>query len=68
MENTKLRIKKSQHMTKEEHNALIQFVQKSATKIDAAENLGLSRIVLDRVLYKKSGAPKTIDKILKALA
>ncbi len=62
-----LRKRKSERMTGAEIKRLKSFVHSHHTIIDAAEEIGIHRNVLDLVLIKGSGSPETIDKIRKIL-
>lgn len=57
------RIKKSIPLTESEQEKLKKYVASFHTKIDAVEHSGINRMTLDRVMYRGSGAPKTIDII-----
>ncbi len=54
-------------MTSAEIKTLKSFVHSHHTIIDAAEEIGISRHVLDAVLVKGSGSPETIFKIRNIL-
>lgn len=55
--------RKSIALTTEEFASLKDYAQKFNTGIECAENIGIHRNVLDRVLIVGSGSPETIDKI-----
>ncbi len=59
--------RKSQRLTKEQKTMLKVFVNGFNTIQEAAENLGISRQVLDRVLLVWSGSPENISIIVSKL-
>jgi hypothetical protein len=61
------RKRRSESLSKEEHKAFIKFFHSFQTKLDAEEEIGIKRQVLDLVAIKGSGSPETIGKIRKAL-
>lgn len=62
------RKRKSEKLSKDEFKALKSFVGGFDTVVDAAENIGIHRNVLDLVLIKGSGSPETIQKVRTAIA
>lgn len=67
METTKERIRKSERLLPDERKKFKQYVDSFETKIDCAESLGLSRVTLDRLIFKGSGKPETIEIVREAL-
>jgi hypothetical protein len=59
--------RKSEALTKVEFTALKQFAKGFRTGVECAEALGISRVVLDRILIVGSGSPDTVTKIKAAL-
>lgn len=59
--------RKSEALTKEEFTALKQFAKGFRTGVECAEVIGISRVVLDRILIVGSGSPETVNKIRTAL-
>lgn len=55
--------RKSVALTSEEFVSLKNYAKQFNTGIECAENIGIHRNVLDRVLIVGSGSPETIDKI-----
>lgn len=64
---TRKRIKRSEPLTPEEHEAFRSYYQTFHTKLDAAEHIGLTRQILDGVFYKGSGSGETIRIIRRKL-
>jgi DNA-binding XRE family transcriptional regulator len=67
MENLPERNRRSEQMTKEEHKAFKQYVQRFPTKQDAADILGFTRQTVDSILLKGSGKPESIKVIREKL-
>lgn len=61
------RIRKSEKLSPEDFRQLVRWVNSQPTKTDAAEIIGISRPVLDRLMLVKSSSPETIGKVLKVL-
>lgn len=59
--------KKSELLTKEEHNALKKLVASYHTVVDASFAIGITRQTLDRVLMIGKGSPENIQIIRKKL-
>jgi hypothetical protein len=59
--------RKSEALTKDEFTALKQFAKGFRTVVECAEAIGISRVVLDRILIVGSGSPETVEKIRAAL-
>lgn len=62
------RRRKSVELTREEYKALKSYCKGFRFITDAAEEIGISREVLSRVLAVRSGAPETIEAIKDAIA
>lgn len=60
--------RKSEALTKDEFTALKQFAKGFRTAVECAEVIGISRVVLDRILIVGSGSPETVEKIRTAIA
>ncbi len=60
--------RKSEILTKEEHKALKAYRKKFDTEVACAVEIGIDRLVLNRVLLVGRGAPASIEKIRAALA
>jgi hypothetical protein len=60
--------RKSEPLTKEEHKALLKYVNSHHTIVDAAFAIGIHRNVLDRVMIAATGSPETIAAIRKKIA
>lgn len=67
MELLKERRRKTELLTKEEHNSLKKYVASFHTVIDAAVALGINRQTLDRVLIIGKGSPESISIIREKL-
>jgi len=63
MNTTITRRRKSERLTTEEKRLYKRYVQKFVSKIDAAEDLGISVVTLDAILTKGQGSPATIATI-----
>lgn len=63
MNTTITRRRKSERLTTEEKRLYKRYVQKFVSKIDAAEDLGISVVTLDAILTKGQGSPATIAAI-----
>lgn len=59
--------RKSVKLSKDEHRALLRFVKSFNTIVEASEQIGITRHVLDLVILKGSGSPETIGKIVGKL-
>ncbi len=59
--------RKSARLSKEETKALRFFMRKFTSAVEASENIGISRQVLERVVLISRGSPDTIDKIRAAI-
>lgn len=59
--------RKSEALTTDEFTALKQFASGFRTVVECAEIIGISRVVLDRILIVGSGSPVTATKIRAAL-
>lgn len=59
--------RKSLRLTKDEEKALKKYVSGFNKVVEAAEEIGIHRNVLDLVLIKGSGSPETIGKIREKL-
>jgi hypothetical protein len=59
--------RKSEALTTDEFTALKQFAGGFRTVVECAEVIGISRVVLDRILIVGSGSPETATKIRAAL-
>lgn len=59
--------RKSVKLSKDEHRALLRFVKSFSTVVEASEQIGISRHVLDLVMIKGSGSPETIAAILNTV-
>jgi hypothetical protein len=57
------RKRKRDVLTSEEQRQLRKYVNAFPTIVDAAFAIGIHRNVLDRVLFKGSGSPETIEAI-----
>lgn len=62
------RKRKSEKLTKEEFQAFKKFVRSRPTIVDAAEQIGIHRNVVDLVLIKGKGSPETVGLIRGKLA
>jgi hypothetical protein len=62
MENIQRR-RKSELLTKEEHKALLKYINTFHTLVDAAYAIGISRQVLERVKVIGSGSPENVQII-----
>lgn len=60
--------RKSVRLTKDEEKALKKFVASFHKVVEAAEEIGIHRNVLDLVLVKGTGSPETIQKVRDAIA
>jgi hypothetical protein len=67
MDDTTTRIRKSVRLTSDEMKSLKKYRQRFHTEIDCAEEIGISRVVLNRVLLIGSGSQETIEKIRSAI-
>lgn len=67
MKNKPQRNRRSESLTKEEHDAFVAYYNSFPTKVDAEETIGLVRQILDGVALKGSGSTPTIQTIRKAL-
>lgn len=61
------RIRKSVRLSPDEFRELRRYVRAQPTKIDAAQNIGITRQALARILNAKSGSQDSYEKILKVL-
>lgn len=68
MEQTSTRRKKSVSLTSDEKKAFSKYVESFDTKMDCIERLKISRPTLDRLLFKGSGKPETIQLIREELS
>ena len=59
--------RKSEKLTKEAFAALKQYAKSFNTGVECAEAIGISRVVLDRVLLIGSASPETIAKVKTAI-
>jgi predicted DNA-binding protein (UPF0251 family) len=59
--------RKSVALTTDEFTALKQFASGYRTVVECAEVIGISRVVLDRILLVGSGSPETVQKVRAAL-
>lgn len=55
--------RKSEKLSKEAFAAFKQYAKGFNTGVECAEAIGISRVVLDRVLLIGSASPETISKI-----
>lgn len=62
------RKRKSEKLTAEERKALKQYRKGFDTEVDCAVEIGIDRLVLNRVMLVGSGSPDTIEKIRKAIS
>lgn len=63
MEISKERRRKTELLRKEEHTALKKYVASFATVADAAQEIGINRQTLDRVLLIGKGSPESVQTI-----
>ena len=63
MNTTTDRVRKSERLSKEEFSLFLKWVNKQQTLQDAADALGVSRQTLDRLRFRGSGKPKTIESV-----
>jgi hypothetical protein len=65
---SKERKRKSEALSAKEHVALLTWISKQPTKLDAADTLKMSRNNLDRVAYRGSCSPETATRIRTVLS
>jgi hypothetical protein len=68
MLNLTMRRRKSEALTSDEKKAFLKYISSHQTNVDAAESIGISRQVLERVQLTGSGSPETIQAIREKLA
>lgn len=61
------RKRRSEKLTKSEHDALLKYIQSFPTKFDASLAIGISRPTLNLVIIRGSGRPDTIAVIKEKL-
>lgn len=61
------RKRKSEKLSSEERKQFNKYVESFDVKTDCAEALNISRVTLDRMMFKGSGRPETIAIIREAL-
>ena len=64
---TMTRTRKSVKLTQDEFKALKKFRKGFDTGVDCAIEIGIDRVVLDRVLTVGSGSEETVGKIRETL-
>jgi len=67
MENSTVRKRKSEALTPEEHKKFKEYAESFMTKRDCMEALKISLPTMDRITFKGTGRPDTIERIREAI-
>lgn len=62
-----LKKRKSLMLTEKQSEKLKQFIKKHAALIDASAALGIERYKLERLLWKGSASPETVNKVIAVI-